>query len=412
MQIIDNSQNKAVGLIIAIMISCFFIFDMTSASSISVIMSILVLFCVLIIQTHGKIPRKIDQFHIRVFTFIVFCFLSSVWAWKSSLSIERGITIFETLICMSVVFWLYQNSMSVDGLLHAIMWSGIIIFLYTISYYGAENFMTMSENMARLGNDFANSNAIGMWMAIVITVYVYYILNSKWKFQNILVIFPVVLMAMSQSRTALIETLIGVAIIIVLQYWGKGDVLKGILSMLFAFSVVVVILYFVSKLDVFEGISKRMLEYLTGTGKVGGSITQRAEYREIGWNQFLRTPLLGIGIGNSYELTALYAAHRTYLHNNFVELLACGGAIGFICYYSIHLYIIKTLMSFRKYEPENTNTNICLAIIVMHLVSDWGTVSYYKKYTYVIFLLCFLHIHIVKRKWREMRYEEENFVCK
>lgn len=404
MQIIDNSTNKFVSFLIAGMISCFFIFDMTSVSSISIIVTIFVLLCAIVLQNAGKVQIVVEQFHIRCFIFAGFCLMSSVWAWEPSYSIDRGITIIETLICMSIVFLLYQESLSIDGFLVGIMWSGVVICVYTIAYYGAENFVVMSENASRLGNDFANSNAIGMWMAVVIVIYVDKILNKKWNFQNIFLVFPIILMAMSQSRTALAETLIGIVILIILRFGGDGEVLKRISSVIFALLLVFMLLYFLSKLEIFSGISKRMLEYFTGTGRTGGSLTQRAEYREIGWNQFLRTPLLGIGIGNSYELTARYSSHATYLHNNFLELLAGGGIIGFGIYYSIHLYLVKNLFCIRKNDPENANTNICIAIIIMHTVSDWGTVCYYKKYTYLIFVLCFLQLYISKRD--QIREEE------
>ena len=119
---------------------------------------------------------------------------------------------------------------------------------------------------------------------------------------------------------------------------------------------------------------------------------QRELYIQAGWKQFLKTPILGIGIGNTSQITMAATGHSTYLHNNFIELLASGGIIGFGIYYGIILYLIIKLIPFAL--KKESVSDACLIVLIVHTIADYGTVSYYTKGTYFILVLCFLQVYI------------------
>jgi len=127
---------------------------------------------------------------------------------------------------------------------------------------------------------------------------------------------------------------------------------------------------------------------------------------EIGLKTFLDHPLFGIGIGNSRELTVVYLGWETYLHNNFVELLASGGIVGFLLYYAMYLYLISVFWRCRK--QYNEEYAICLTLLLVLLVLDFGRVSYYTKTQYVFLMVMFLETDVlrkgtVKLVWRRGR---------
>ena len=126
------------------------------------------------------------------------------------------------------------------------------------------------------------------------------------------------------------------------------------------------------------------------------STQTRQRFIQLGIEQFWKKPFLGIGIDSSGEMLAQQGEHRTYLHNNFVELLACGGIVGFSIYYSIYVYLIYNLWNLREFSKGESD--ICLIILGIMLVMDYGLVSYYQKAQYFYFMVCFIQVGILKRK--------------
>lgn len=401
----NSSEGIIITLIVSLMISSFFIFDMSEASSSSIMIVLSIMVIILLIHNHGIIPLRISSFHIRVFIFAVICILSAVWAWIPSEAISRGLTILEILLCMSVLFMFYQDSYSVDGILKAIMISGVIVSLYTISYYGFEAFRMFTIQSERLGNDFASINAIGMWMAICTTIFAYYIINQKWNWFYLFSIFPVLILALSQSRTALIEVVVGIGFTLLFRYSKKGSAVSRVLKVLIAVILFYFLLKFLSTLPVFSGLVGRVFELINGTGKVGGSIDQRNSYIQAGFAQFLNNPILGIGFGSTYKIAQNATGHYTYLHNNYIEVLASGGIVGFVAYYTIHFNLLKSLI--YQWKNRIMYSDICLTVLLITLIADYGTVTYYKKSTYVVLALCFLQLELAKHKKEENAYYGE-----
>ena len=51
----------------------------------------------------------------------------------------------------------------------------------------------------------------------------------------------------------------------------------------------------------------------------------------------------------------------------------------------------------RKQYWGNHETQLCLILIVLVLIMDWGAVSYYSKDTYFYIMIFFIQIRINKR---------------
>ena len=79
-----------------------------------------------------------------------------------------------------------------------------------------------------------------------------------------------------------------------------------------------------------------------------------------------------------------------YLHNNYIELLAGGGIIGAAVYYSMYVYLLTKTWKLRLYK--NDEYGICLIVMLLLLIVDWGSVSCYSKSTYFYFMLFNLQV--------------------
>lgn len=391
----NRMYDRVSWLLLLVMCSSFLIYNTSQLSTISVALCCGLLFCVMAIRNRGRICVRITIFHGMVMSFAIFCFVSSLWAANGAESQSRAITIIEILFCMTIVFWRYCDSESSREILSVIMWSSVVVTIYSLYFYGVSRFFAMASGIIRIGNDYANANAIGMWAAISAVLFVYFILGEGMKLKYIAIIMPILLVAFSQSRTAFIELIIGILLVVFFRYREKKQFLKGVFRIVFAILIIVAVIFFVSRFQVFSGLNERiqsLVDYSQGKSVREASVIQRELYIQAGWKQFLKTPILGVGIGNTDQITMIVTGRSTYLHNNFIELLASGGIIGFGIYYGIILYLIIKLIPFAL--KKESFSDACLIVLIVHTIADYGTVSYYAKGTYFILVLCFLQVYI------------------
>ena len=345
----NRMYDRVSWLLLLVMCSSFLIYNTSQLSTISVALCCGLLFCVMAIRNRGRICVRLTIFHGMVMSFAMFCFVSSLWAANGAESRSRAITIIEILFCMTTVFWRYCDSESSREILSVIMWSSVVVTIYSLYFYGGSRFFAMASGIIRIGNDYANANAIGMWAAISAVLFVYFILGEGMKLKYIAIIMPILLVAFSQSRTAFIELIIGILLVVFFRYREKKQFLKGVFHIVFAILIIVAVIFFVSRFQVFSGLNERiqsLVDYSQGKSVREASVIQRELYIQAGWKQFLKTPILGVGIGNTDQITMIVTGRSTYLHNNFIELLASGGIIGFGIYYGIILYLIIKLIPF------------------------------------------------------------------
>lgn len=390
----NRMYDRVSWLLLLVMCSSFLIYNTSQLSTISVALCCGLLFCVMAIRNRGRICVRLTIFHGMVMSFAMFCFVSSLWAANGAESRSRAITIIEILFCMTIVFWRYCDSESSREILSVIMWSSVVVTIYSLYFYGGSRFFAMASGIIRIGNDYANANAIGMWAAISAVLFVYFILGEGMKLKYIAIIMPILLVAFSQSRTAFIELIIGILLVVFFRYREKKQFLKGVFHIVFAILIIVAVIFFVSRFQVFSGLNERiqsLVDYSQGKSVREASVIQRELYIQAGWKQFLKTPILGVGIGNTDQITMIVTGRSTYLHNNFIELLASGGIIGFGIYYGIILYLIIKLIPFAL--KKESFSDACLIVLIVHTIADYGTVSYYTKGTYFILVLCFLQVY-------------------
>lgn len=89
-----------------------------------------------------------------------------------------------------------------------------------------------------------------------------------------------------------------------------------------------------------------------------------------------------------------------YLHNNYWEMLADGGIIGFIIYYWIYAFILKKMIKFRRLSDGEFV--ICFTFLILSLILDNAAVSYLSKTTYYKLLFIFIYCE------RLTKYDDKN----
>ncbi|MDU6807960.1 MAG: O-antigen ligase family protein [Clostridium sp.] len=387
-------SEKIIWCMTVFLFASFYLFEMNVFGSIILFAITIGIFLISLYQTSGKIYFKLEKFHIIIANFAVFCIISSIWAWNKSYAIEKGITIFEILICMSIIYSHYSKMNSLKPLIDSVMWAGFIVVIYSVLFYGMNTIISALTTGNRLGNSFSNINSIGMIsaLAVMISLFNSIYIEKKIKFHNFLIIPSILIIASSGSRKSLVFLILGIVAIILFKFIDK-QIIVSLIKMVFIGVIMLFLIKYILSLPMFSMINERMdglIALVTGKGEIDHSSWLRKEYINTGMNQFYKTPLIGIGMGNARILISNYYGHNAYVHNNFVELLTNGGIIGFISYYAIHMYILVSLI--KRGIKKNPYNFICFLITGLLLVMDYGAVSYYSKSTYFYFMFIFLQL--------------------
>lgn len=399
----NKSEYLVPRLLAALLFSAFFVlFDWTYAS-VTILLLFLLMAVSMMVLRGGRLTLRITFFHVWMLVFGLFCFLSVIWAWDTENAMTKGKTAFSMLICYSLAFLCYQEFDSVDALLKAVLWGGIAVMLVIFGTFGVHEILELLEYGERLSEQFyLNSNVVGVVCAMSMVVNVYYILKDKRLYWwNLFLIPGVIVLSATGSRQALAIMAGGLVLLVFLAVIrGRSP---GEIAILLAGGILLAagMLILISRLPAFSGIYKRMLSMvsaMTGVGKTDRSATTRLALIDVGLEQFKRTPILGVGMGSGHLVAWKYLNKYFYLHNNFAEILAGGGLVGFIIYYSIYAYIFVSFIRYRRYAT--LETAVCLTLLIMALIEDYASVTYYAKETYFYLMLGFLETEKLKQSCR------------
>ena len=360
-----------------------------------------------IARGRGKYRFRIEIYFVLILVFIAYTAVSGLWAINASRAIEKTKTLLEILLMVFVLYNHYrQHDDGVKMALQDIKLSSFVIVIYTLLFYGVAQLMLMAMAEDRLDGEFANVNTIGILAALGTIIQLdEWIGKKKFSLWVLFCVPSLFLIAVTQSRKALVMVGMGLALILWFRNINSGNFFKTLFRLILYVGIGVAVVSFILSLPVFSGIMLRMetlLNSFTGEGKVDSSTLVRQEMVEIGIQTFLKYPFFGVGIGNSNELVKLYLHHDAYLHNNFIELLASGGIVGFLIYYSMYIYLIVQFWKYRK--QKNDQYVICLTLMLVLLAMDYGRVSYYAKTQYIFLMTMFLQTNTFQKiKKRHLR---------
>ncbi len=357
---------------------------------------------------------KISPYIMFMIAFCGYTLVSSLIAIDPSDSVTNAVTLFEMILMIFVLEQVYSRQENgVATLLTILKWTAYIIVIYTILFYGIDTLMYMATEGQRMDNRYANVNLIGMLAAVGVVVQVDEMLREKtFKLAAIFCVPAVLLLAITQSRKALLLLVLGV-IMVVLMHSKGGNRLHSLLKFLGAVIVILIALKVLSSLEIFGGILERfndMVAGVLGFDEGGASTSLRLQMIDVGWQQFFRTPLFGVGIGNAHHIAARELGFDVYLHNNFIELLVGGGLVGFVIYYAMYASLLISFFKYRK--CQNSLYIVCLTLTLLMLMMDYGRVTYYDKMNYIYLLIFFMETAALKKeaKGRSTANETEKTV--
>jgi len=366
-----------------------------------VMIACLFLILLLDVVQQGMVYRfTISRYVCFMGLFLGYVGFSAIIAINPSETITNAITLAEMILMIFTLeqFYMRQEN-GVQKLLTILKWTSYIIVIYSILFYGIDTLMYMAAVGKRMDNRYANVNIIGMLAAVCVVIQVDEMLREKrFKLASVFCVPAIFLLAVTQSRKALLILVIGV-VLVSFMHNQSGNWLKTLLKFVATAIILLLLLQFLVSLDIFSGILERFNDMVLGVlGLTEGdaSTSVRSKMVEVGIDQFFRTPLVGVGIGNAHLVAAREIGVDAYLHNNFIELLCGGGLIGFGLYYLMYVSLFVSFFKYRK--SKNSTYIVCFTLTFLMLVMDYGRVTYYDKMNYVYLLIFFLETAALKRE--------------
>lgn len=353
------------------------------------------------IENKGKIKIWLSPYHVFMSLFILYTHITVIWAINKPDTFAMGRGLILNLLFSSILYFYYVKQNDIFQLLSAIKWAGYIIALYTIFFYGLNRLiMLSSSSVVRMENDYANVNGIAMLIAYSCIVEFFDFIYLKKRTLSVVMLIPSILViAASQSRKAYLTIVVGIIAIYFFRGIDEKNFLKSMAKIIVGTISVVIILLIILRLPIFSGVNERLyslVDSFVGNRSAGSYIPVRERLISLGISVWKTHPILGIGMANAHIVAASKLNFDAYLHCNYVELLCGGGLIGFLLYYSMHIYLMYSLWRYRNIERKFIVIGTVLLFVT--LLTDYGQVSYYTKPECFYFAIQFINIEQLKRK--------------
>ena len=345
---------------------------------------------IMIIYILATMHKNEEKFFVNtelvlLLAFLIYSGVSYLWSLDTALTLYRTKVLFFLIALTFLLTNLFARDGEYDRFIVLYWAMALILSILGIMRYGVSGIKNFIVSGVRLGKGDAmllghNPNTIGMDCAFagVITFYYFFFKGKKTALWALIPI--AIIVVASGSRKGLFILMFGLMLIIFFLQMQKE---KAALPMLFKMLLIAAGLIAVVNLVLqFPGMEKAREQYmglvnsLLGNEEEADVSTQiRENMVHVGWAQFLRKPILGIGVDNAKIINLQYNHFYGYLHNNYIEVLVNEGMVGFIIYYSFFIVVMKKHIN--RLNEKNPLVYISFTMLVLRLITDWGRVSYF-----------------------------------
>jgi O-antigen ligase len=326
------------------------------------------------------IPKLIYPF---IF-FIIISFLGLIVN-QSDSSLPSIILLIKLLIFVIVIYNQVIKINNFNFIFYGIT-AALLVNIY-IGYFISDDFFMLTTK--RYSGSLMNPNHYSFLLSSTIAFFLYLIFSFNKKIKiNSIIKFIITLLILIFSYEIIFKTSSrqGVLIVIIcfLFYIYKSfknlNVFRALVTLLISIFIIDIAL---SSLSNSIYIEERVFSIFSFDKDIDASVNQRYYYIVKAFKYWIENPIFGIGLDQFRVLN-----NSSYSHNNYIELLATTGLLGFIFYYLPHFLLLKKYFLSKK-NKSNLEYSIFFLIIV--LISDISSVNYSEKpfwlmFTVVIFL--------------------------
>lgn len=360
---------------------------------------------VLLLRTAWLVAKREVRFVVDVN--ILLYLLVVLWSLAScfwSKDISDCLTYFKVslpiVLCSTVCLSSYIGQrISPERFLHLVIWAGVaagIRYCYYTDWSSLSSGYYLRGSFGRLLDDVTNYNNYTSIISASCVLALYYAIVEHRRRDYLPAGILLVILVMGGSR----KNIVAIPVIAVVFSLFSGDASKKMKMLLALVAASLVGLYLLETVPALEQIRKSLEGMLNGfrSGEeemVDGSTQQRMYLMQQGIQVWKEHPFLGVG-WNNYRY---YNDAKLYAHNNYVELLASLGIVGFLLYYAMFLrvtYILGSALGNRRLRKEDV---LLLGFCGNTLLTEIGAITLYNKERVVLLLVIFYwHSYTTKRK--------------
>ena len=326
----------------------------------------------------------LDCYIVTYGLFFIFGMLSMLWSKDDSLIISVVPSIIRNIMVLYFVSVRVKEQEDIERILiiHilAIIFLDIFVMKLMINYYSLSTFF-----LKRFGDNFAyNSNAISTLNALSALFSIYFARKCEKKILPVVTLcFFTFIIVICGSKQGMITLIMG----ILLTLYLKGSLQKKIGTIIIAIAVVVIVWKLIMNVSILYEIIGYRFEGLLGlvnSATEDVSTLNRNNLLKQAFEVWVSHPVLGVGFNNFPVVQTIQSGYY-YAHNNYLEILADLGVVGFLLYYINYVRIIRFKIN------KNNPLQVCLkSVFFMLAFMDLTVVSYqdlrHQLPLYLIFL--------------------------
>lgn len=327
----------------------------------------------------------VPSFTLWFSSFALLSLISVLWAANQQMSlrvISRLVQVIVITFCMAQS---YSTRASLFRGIRMFSWAGTFVALYLLINTPFDEwfkgFFGMSVTQL-------NPNTIGMVFTLCVVVTFYFAFFCEEKIYYIFTFLQMFIIILTSSRKSLLASVAGLCMLAMLKVRRRNVVMR----IFFVLGFVVAVYYLIMSVpELYSAIGVRfesMAEHMLG---VDGdrSISLRQIFIENAKDMFFERPILGYGINNFTDLIYQRIGIGTYAHNNYYEILADLGIIGFAVFYGYYFFLLATLVKLCV-RKSSSMAKLMLVLLVVIMICEYGLVTYYS--VYVQLALCFVYL--------------------
>ena len=351
--------------------------------------------------------RRFTRLYLPVHTvwyglFIILSVISSIWADSFATSFVPLSKILQILAVTYCLILYIDSEEKLERYIYTVLAASVflILFIY-VRTPPAQWFAGFLGSVTRY-----NTNDVGCAISICVLLSFYegYIKHKKLCFA--ICAFSFLTVILTSSRKSLFMSALGIIMIVMFNYRARNYFLR-LLCILAAGVLAFVLIYQIPSLYNTVGVRlDSMVEYFMNDKSADYSIALRRFYIDISKSIFAEHPLLGAGFNNFSYLIRSYNRAYSYAHNNYWEILAGLGIVGFITYYWFYVYLFLKL--FRQIIDGHKSALLFTPLILLFIVFEYGMVDYYKMQVHLVLAAMFCAVSINDTPVKKPSGEEDD----
>lgn len=347
-----------------------------------------------ILKHRGK--TVIPYISLLLVLFYAWCLIGAlVNSYIISSIISRLFTLILLFVVMLLLYSYLHYTKNLDNVLMCMYIAGVVFSLYVFfSEGGLVSYAQGILSGRRMGASVANVNSIGLNLCFSYAAGCYFFCKKK-SLPILIPLVPIFFVAAGTGSRKVMLFLVGFTALFVFFYI-KLTTRKHSISRFKKFCCIalmaIAVVFFLASTGIFDTTIERFVSMfdISSAGKISeSSADERANMIKIGLISFTEKPFFGYGLTGTGVLTQRYLGWSTYLHNNYVEVLASTGIIGFILYYGFYAYLL--IKMFLQLKEKNLAIVFGFSTLFIQLVLEVAVVSYYSK-RLAIFTAIWLYI--------------------